>query len=82
MYATFWCPYCQRQEKLFGDSESQLPVVECDPNGKNAQPALCAQANISSYPTWEIQGRLYPGLRSLDELADLSGYQGPRNFGS
>jgi len=81
MYETFWCPYCRRQKELFGDAASRLPLVECDPNGTNAKPDLCNQANVSSYPSWEINGQLYRGMRSLEELAQISGYQGPRNFG-
>lgn len=81
MYGTFWCPYCRRQEELFGDAATKLTIVECDPKGTNAQPNMCAQANISSYPTWEIKGNFYRGMLSLDELADISGYQGSRDFG-
>lgn len=82
MYATYWCPYCQKQQALFGDAAKQLPIIECDPQGENARPDLCASAKISGYPTWEIQGQLYPGFLSLEELADRSGYQGSRDFGS
>lgn len=80
LYGTYWCPYCMRQKELFGEAVSKLQVVECDPNGKDAEPATCANANVSSYPTWEIKGQQYPGMRSLDELAALSGYKGSLNF--
>jgi glutaredoxin len=80
LYGTYWCSYCMRQKELFGEAVSQLQIVECDPNGKNAQPATCANANVSSYPTWEINGQQYPGMRSLEELASLSGYKGSLNF--
>lgn len=79
-YGTYWCPYCTRQKELFGEAVSQLQIVECDPNGKDAQPAACANANVSSYPTWEINGQQYPGMHSLEELAALSGYKGSLNF--
>jgi glutaredoxin len=80
LYATYWCPYCMRQQELFGEAVHKLQIVECDPQGKNAQPGTCAKANISSFPTWEINGRQYPGMRSLDELAMLSGYKGSLDF--
>ncbi len=80
MYGTYWCPYCNKQEELFKDAVSKVQIVECDPQGENAQPQLCAQANVSSYPTWEIKGKLYRGMRSLEELAELSGYQGSKDF--
>lgn len=80
MYGAYWCGYCNRQEQMFGDAVSRLNIVECDPRGENARPELCREAGVVSFPTWEINGQLYRGLRPLDELADLSGYQGPRAF--
>lgn len=80
MYGTYWCPYCTKQKEMFKNAISKLQVIECDPKGDNAQPQLCAKANVSSYPTWEIKGKLYQGMRSLEELAMLSAYQGPTNF--
>src|ERR687885_2260541 len=80
-YGTYWCPYCNKQKELFGSQAfSQINYVECDEKGKNGRPDLCIKANISGYPTWEIKGQLYSGLQSLQELADLSGYKGERNF--
>ena len=35
---------------------------------------------VESFPSWEISGQLHSGVQSLDELAQLSGYKGPRNF--
>lgn len=81
MYATFWCGVCRRQEQEFGaEALRLLNIIECDPRGKNAQPTLCRQAKIRAYPTWEIKGQFYEGGMSLETLADLSGYQGSRNF--
>ncbi len=76
MYGAYWCPHCKNQKDLFGAAASQLNYIECDPRGHNPQPGLCRQANIQGYPTWEINGKLYPGTRTLQELAELSGYQG------
>jgi hypothetical protein len=81
MYATFWCSVCRRQEQQFGEEAlSLINIIECDPRGKNAQPKLCRQSGIRAYPTWEINGQLYEGGLPLETLADLSGYQGSRNF--
>jgi tetratricopeptide (TPR) repeat protein len=82
MYGTYWCPSCQWQQQEFGSAFSQINYIECDPAGANARPDLCDRAGIQSYPTWEFNGQLYrPGSYSLDALADISGYQGARNFG-
>jgi glutaredoxin len=83
MYGAFWCPYCQRQKDMFGaEAFSLIQYIECDPRGENAQPDLCRRANITGFPTWEINGKQYRGMQSLDQLAELSGYQGSRNFGT
>jgi len=81
MYATYWCGYCNRQQELFGsEAAQQLEIIECDPRGTNPQVQRCRDANVSSFPTWEINGQLYPGMQPLTTLADLSGYNGPRTF--
>jgi glutaredoxin len=81
IYTAFWCPHCHAQLSLFGlQASQQLERIECDPEGKNAKPALCKAANIKSYPTWMIKGQRIEGTQSLNSLADASGYQGPRKF--
>ena len=77
MYGAYWCPHCADQKALFGAAVKNLPYVECDPKGENPQPDLCQAKQIEGYPTWEIAGRLYPGTRSLLELATLSSYEAP-----
>lgn len=77
MYGAYWCPHCADQKAMFQDSADQLPYVECAADGENAQPDLCQQQGIQGYPTWEISGQLYPGVKSLDQLADLSGFSPP-----
>jgi len=81
MYGAFTCPHCQNQKHLFGqEAAGQLNYIECHPEGKNARPDLCQAANIQGFPTWEINSQSYQGEKTLQELADLSGYQGPRDF--
>lgn len=81
MYGAYWCPHCHQQKQLFGQEAIRfINYIECDPKGNNAQPELCRAANIQGYPTWEINGEFYPGTQSLEELAELSGYEGDRIF--
>jgi uncharacterized membrane protein len=80
-YGAFWCPHCYEQKQLFGkEAFKEINYIECDPQGKNPQPNVCQAKGIKSFPTWEIKGKLYPGVHSLDELAKLSDYQGSKNF--
>ncbi|HEY9656920.1 MAG TPA: vitamin K epoxide reductase family protein [Allocoleopsis sp.] len=81
MYGAYWCPHCHDQKELFGKQAFALiNYVECDPAGQNPQVETCKAAGIQGYPTWDIKGQLHSGTQSLNELADLSGYQGSRNF--
>lgn len=84
MYGAWWCPHCHDQKQLFGEAAAQqIPYVECAEDGQNSQTALCrSKEGITGFPTWEINGQFYAGTMSLNDLADASGYQGPRNFGS
>jgi hypothetical protein len=81
IYGAYWCSHCYEQIYLFGQQAfSLINRIECDPEGKNSQPKLCKANQVTGYPTWKIDGKSYSGLQSLDELADISGYQGQRNF--
>jgi glutaredoxin len=75
MYGAFWCPHCATQKELFGDAAKAVPYIECDPKGEAAQPQVCVDKGIQGYPTWEINGELYTGTRTLKELATLSGFE-------
>lgn len=79
-YGTYWCPYCTKQKKLFGEAISEVQYVECDPRGNNASPELCESFGVRSYPTWQINGQSYSGSRDLKDIATISGYTGSRNF--
>ncbi len=80
-YIAWWCPHCHEQKQLFGkEAYSEIDHVECAEGGTNAHPDLCQAANVQSFPTWVINGKSYSGVKSLDELAQVSGYKGARNF--
>jgi uncharacterized membrane protein/glutaredoxin len=81
MYTAYWCPHCYDQKQWFGqEAVKSLNLVECDPQGRNAQPKLCQSKGIEGFPTWEINGNLDSGAKSLEKLAQLSGYTGPTDF--
>ena len=39
-----------------------------------------AARGLEGFPSWEINGELDSGVKPLEVLADLSGYQGDREF--
>ncbi|GAA6621270.1 vitamin K epoxide reductase family protein [Scytonema sp. NUACC26] len=81
-YVAWWCPHCHEQKQLFGkEAYKEINAIECDPQGqKNPRPDLCQAAGIQGFPTWQINGKLYPNVQPLEKLAQISGYKGPRNF--
>ena len=80
-YGAWWCPHCHTQQALFGaEAFEKVTYVECDPEGQNTQTSACQAAGIQSFPTWEINGELYPGVQSLETLATISDYSGPTTF--
>ncbi len=80
-YSAYWCPHCHEQKEMFGKAAAaKLNIIECAIDGQNNQHALCQSKGIEGFPSWEINGEIYSGVRSLNELAKLSKYEGPKNF--
>ena len=80
-YGAYWCPHCYDQKQLFGkEAFAEVNYVECAADGKDPQREACLAAGIQSFPTWEIDGKFYPGTKTLAELAELSGYEGNKEF--
>jgi uncharacterized membrane protein len=82
MYGAWWCPHCHDQKQIFGAEAAEIvPYVECAEDGINPQVSVCrSKAQITGFPTWEIDGEFYPGAQRLQRLAELSGYTGPTDF--
>lgn len=78
-YGASWCGACRQQARAFGASAPRLPYVECSPQGRGGPVArACMDAGVSSYPTWQVNGLLYPGIQPPEELARLSGFDWDR----
>jgi hypothetical protein len=73
MYGAYWCPHCAEQKRMFGNSFKFINYVECDPKGANANPVVCKEKNIESYPTWIIANEKYTGSQELGMLAAQTG---------
>ena len=65
-YGAYWCPFCTRQRAMFGAAGVRaLPYVECASDGYGAQ--RCPP-QVTGFPTWEIDGQFYSGLKTLAQL--------------
>jgi uncharacterized membrane protein len=82
MYGAWWCPHCHDQKELFGQTAAkEIPYVECDPQGVNPQPEVCrAVPELTGFPSWEVKGQFLAGTQTLETLAQVSGYSGPKGF--
>ena len=81
MYNAYWCPHCHDQKEMFGkEATDKLNLVECAKDGFNNQKELCEAKGITGFPSWEINGLIDSGVKSLEELADLSNYKITKDF--
>jgi uncharacterized membrane protein len=72
MYGAYWCSHCfEQKERLGREAMSKIPYIECSQDGVNSQNAMCKARKLPGYPTWEINGKLYPGDQEIDELEEI-----------
>jgi len=74
MYGASWCSHCQNQKNMFGSSFKYVNYVECS-NSDGTQTDVCKKAGITGYPTWIVNGKVYSGEKTIQELSSLSGCQ-------
>lgn len=71
-YGAFWCSNCNNQKQLLGkEAMASIAYYECDAQGVGSRRAVCRAAGVKGYPTWQLDGALYPGSRSLEELEQM-----------
>ena len=81
MYNAYWCPHCHDQKEMFGkEAAGKLNLVECAKDGFNNQRELCEVKGITGFPSWEINGSIDSGVKSLKELAELSNHKNTNDF--
>jgi len=74
MYGAYWCSHCFAQKQKFGkEAAALIEYVECAPDGDASRRAECQARGVAGYPTWDIDGKLYPGEKSIAELEALVG---------
>jgi hypothetical protein len=81
-YGAYWCSFCDRQRQMFGAGGARaLPYVECAADGYQSAKATCrSKRDVTGYPTWEINGKFYGGMRTLRDLQALSGFDSAVTF--
>ena len=78
-YGAFWCPHCQEQKRMFGNSVKLLPYVECSEADQKTQTPICIEKKIVQYPTWEFaDGSRLTGEQKPEDLATKAGCELPK----
>tara|TARA_Y100001968_G_scaffold258997_1_gene246097 strand:+ start:680 stop:1624 length:945 start_codon:yes stop_codon:yes gene_type:complete len=81
MYNAYWCPHCHDQKEMFGrEATAKLNLIECAKDGFNNKKELCEAKGITGFPSWEINGSINSGVKSLKELAELSNFENTSDF--
>ncbi len=76
VYVRNGCPFAAVQREFFGNqAASSIEEVNCSNHGDQ-----CSKNNVVVSPSWEINGKIYTGIKSLRILALISGYQGSKSF--
>ncbi len=71
-YGAWWCSHCADQKEALGaDAFASIEYFECAPDGVNSRRPICAEAGVEGYPTWQLDGKLFAGERSLPELEEM-----------
>lgn len=68
-YGASWCGFTKKQLAELNITEVEprgLDYVDCD-----NQEELCASKGIEAFPTWQINGELFPGYYPPAKLAEL-----------
>ena len=74
MYGAFWCPHCEEQKQMFGNSFQYVTYVECGVMGSRAMTPECMQAGIKHFPTWQFSdGERREGTTQLKVLSEKTG---------
>lgn len=76
LYGADTCKYTMQQKNLLGDHFDKVAYVQCDVeiDSKTGKRGLdiCKEAGVRAFPTWYIGNALYPGVKSLKDLQQIS----------
>lgn len=65
LYVQFGCHACEIQEEMFGENSQYLNAIDCF---KERDKCI----GITGTPTWKINDQFYKGVRSIEELKNLT----------
>ena len=74
LYGASWNTDTNRQVGLLGADASSIRYIECAvPGDYKTQAKACSGAGVEAYPTWSVNGHLYPGVYAPRQIGELAG---------
>lgn len=67
LYTQYGCHACETQEKIFGENYQYLNIIDC------FEDQSACLGKIRGTPTWIIDGEKYIGVKSIEELRNITG---------
>ncbi len=67
LYGMPWSSDTQRAQNIFTNAGVALNYVDCEKDS-----ALCTKQKVIAYPTWDIDGKNYPGAMTVLQLAQTA----------
>ncbi len=67
LYVSRTCSFCAQQKILLGESIKYFNITDCLDDMQ-----LCINKEVTRWPAWEIGGQIYLGVRSIEELKELT----------
>ena len=68
IYSSLTCSACKKQKEIFGEYYNLLDETDCF-----YETQKCIDAQIPGYPTWIINGQQNPGVKTIEQLKQLTG---------
>jgi glutaredoxin len=68
LYVLKTCGHCAAQKQILGDHLKLFNLVECSEERDE-----CTKRGIKGVPAWFINDQVHSGVRSIDQLKELTG---------
>ncbi len=62
------CGHCANQKSILGEHLDKFELLSVDEN-----PSLFEEYDLIGVPTWIINNKTYPGVKSIENLKELTG---------
>ncbi len=68
LYVSKTCSHCAEQKLILGDSLEYFNLIDVAEH-----PEVWTEKNLIGVPTWEVEDKMYPGVKSVLELKNITG---------